>query len=276
VSTSELPATSDFYALERVLGDDDRAYLASVRAFMREEVAPIINDFWAREEFPHDVVWPRVAELGLGGIAIQGYGCAGRGIVVDGFVAMELAAVDCSVATGLGVHNHLAMGAIVHCGSEEQEERWLPRMAAFEAIGEDERKIALRAVQSADITLTGVVVPETLRRQKRELVRGHRRRAHPVAGRPSPAWRCGSPASPRPGRRGSSTRCWPRRSAPPACARPPGGRASCWRATASRSSTTGLASSPTRKRSTPTRARAKINSLIVGLAITGQSAFAGK
>jgi glutaryl-CoA dehydrogenase len=48
---------------------------------------------------------------------------------------MELAAVDCSVATGLGVHNHLAMGSIHHCGSEEQKEQWLPRMAAFDAIG---------------------------------------------------------------------------------------------------------------------------------------------
>ncbi|MEA2282520.1 MAG: glutaryl-CoA dehydrogenase, partial [Solirubrobacteraceae bacterium] len=60
MSTSELLATSDFYALESVLSDDDRAFLSDVRTFMRTEVAPIINDFWSREEFPHDVVWPRV------------------------------------------------------------------------------------------------------------------------------------------------------------------------------------------------------------------------
>jgi glutaryl-CoA dehydrogenase len=134
MSASELPATSDFYSLESVLGDDDRALLAEVRAFMHEDVAPIINDYWSREEFPHHV-FPRMAELGIGGIAYEGYGCAGRGALMDGFVAMEMAAVDCSVATGLGVHNHLAMGSIYHCGSEEQKEAWLPRMAEFNVIG---------------------------------------------------------------------------------------------------------------------------------------------
>ena len=130
----ELPATSDFYSLESTLPDRDRALLADVRGFMREEVAPIINDFWSREEFPHQV-FPRMAEIGMGGMALEGYGCASRGVLVDGFVAMEMAAVDCSVATGLGVHNHLAMGSIYHCGSEEQKQAWLPRMARLEAIG---------------------------------------------------------------------------------------------------------------------------------------------
>jgi glutaryl-CoA dehydrogenase len=134
MSNSELPATSDFYALESTLPDRDRALLAEVRGFMREEVAPIINDYWSREEFPHQV-FPRMAEIGMGGMALEGYGCANRGVIVDGFVAMEMAAVDCSVATGLGVHNHLAMGSIHHCGSEEQKEEWLPRMARLEAIG---------------------------------------------------------------------------------------------------------------------------------------------
>jgi glutaryl-CoA dehydrogenase len=236
-SSSELAATSDFYDLESVLCDRDRALVAEVRAFMREEVAPIINDYWSREEFPHQV-FGRMAEIGMGGMALSGYGCAGRGVLVDGFVAMEMAAVDCSVATGLGVHNHLAMGAIHHCGSEEQKQEWLPRMARLQDIGafgltepevgsgvarglqttarrdgdtwvlngskrwignatfadvvviwaRDEaddqvkgflvqkgtpgfhptkmtHKIALRAVQSADIVLTGVEVPESRRLQ---------------------------------------------------------------------------------------------------------------
>jgi glutaryl-CoA dehydrogenase len=238
MSTTELPATSDFYALESILPDRDRALLAQVRGFMREEVGPIINDYWSREEFPHQV-FPRMAEIGMGGMALDGYGCANRGVLVDGFVAMEMASVDCSVATGLGVHNHLAMGSIHHCGSEEQKQAWLPRMARLEAIGafgltepevgsgvarglqttarrdgdtwvlngakrwignatfadvtviwaRDEaddqvkgflvekdtpgfvptkmtQKIALRAVQSADIVLTDVKVPETARLQK--------------------------------------------------------------------------------------------------------------
>ena len=134
MTAEALPERTDFYALESILSDDDRALLAGVRAFMREDVAPIINDYWSREEFPHHV-FPRMAELGLGGLALEGFGCAGRGVVVDGFVAMEMAAVDCSVATGLGVHNHLAMGSIHQLGSEEQKENWLPRMASFNAIG---------------------------------------------------------------------------------------------------------------------------------------------
>jgi glutaryl-CoA dehydrogenase len=132
--TDRLSPTQDFYAIEDMLDERDRAFLAEVRSFMREEVAPIINDYWSREEFPHQV-FPRMAEIGMGGMALEGYGCAGRGALVDGFVAMELAAVDCSVATGLGVHNHLAMGSIHHCGSEAQKEQWLPAMARLEKIG---------------------------------------------------------------------------------------------------------------------------------------------
>jgi glutaryl-CoA dehydrogenase len=134
MTETDLPATSDFYSLESVLDAESRSLLSDVREFMRGEVAPIINDYWSREEFPHQV-FPRMAELGLGGVALEGYGCGGRGVLVDGFVAMEMAAVDCSVATGLGVHNHLAMGSIHQCGSEEQKEEWLPRMAGFQAIG---------------------------------------------------------------------------------------------------------------------------------------------
>jgi glutaryl-CoA dehydrogenase len=129
-----LDFTSDFYDIESVLEKRDREMLASVREFMREEVAPTINEYWSKEEFPHEL-WPRFAELGIGGVAHHGYGCPGRGTVVDGFLAMELASVDCSVATGLGVHSHLAMGSILMCGSEEQKEHWLPQMARFEKIG---------------------------------------------------------------------------------------------------------------------------------------------
>ncbi len=84
----DLSPTSDFFALESVLADEDRALIRRLRTFMHEEVAPIINDYWSREEFPHQV-WKRFAELGIGGVAIDGYGCPGRGVLLDGFVAME-------------------------------------------------------------------------------------------------------------------------------------------------------------------------------------------
>src|SRR3954451_20406736 len=110
-TTTALPFASDFYDLEALLPGEDRALLADVREFMAREVAPIINDYWSREEFPHQL-WPRLAQLGLGGLVLDGYGCPRRRPALDGFVAMELATVDSSVATGLGVPSHLAMGSI--------------------------------------------------------------------------------------------------------------------------------------------------------------------
>jgi glutaryl-CoA dehydrogenase len=127
MTIAESTSSGDFYGLEARLADRDRELLAVVRAFMPEEVAPIINDYWSREEFPHHL-WSRMGDIGLGGVALEGYGCAGRGVLVDGFVTVEMASVDCSVATGLGVHSHLAMGAIHHCGSQEQKEDWLSGM----------------------------------------------------------------------------------------------------------------------------------------------------
>ena len=68
-------------------------------------------------------------ELGIGGIGMQGYGCAGGSLALLGFVQMEIARVDPSFATFIGVHNGLAMGSIYLDGSEEQKQKWLPPMA---------------------------------------------------------------------------------------------------------------------------------------------------
>ena len=76
-----------------------------------------------------------MAELGIAGLAYHGYGCPGRSFVADGFVAMEMARIDPSMATFMGVHGGLAMGTIYLCGSEEQKEQWLPPMARMEKIG---------------------------------------------------------------------------------------------------------------------------------------------
>jgi glutaryl-CoA dehydrogenase len=101
---------------------------------MTREVEPVINDYWTRAEFPHELV-PGIAELGIAGLAYGGPGCPARGALVDGMVGMELARVDPSMATFMGVHGGLAMGSIRLCGSEEQQERWLPAMARMELIG---------------------------------------------------------------------------------------------------------------------------------------------
>ncbi|TMC85258.1 MAG: acyl-CoA dehydrogenase, partial [Chloroflexi bacterium] len=99
-----------------------------------DEVAPIINHYWIREEFPHQII-PGLAALNIAGLSYHGYGCPGKSTLLDGMVAREMARVDSSIATFMGVHSGLAMGSIYLCGSEEQKQQWLPSMRRFEKIG---------------------------------------------------------------------------------------------------------------------------------------------
>src|SRR3712207_7715858 len=126
--------TSDFYDLEALLDEQDRATLHRVRAFMDEQVEPIINEYWTRAQFPRQLI-PAIAELGIAGAQYSGYGCPGRSSLFDGMVSMELGRGDPSVATFMGVHGGLAMGTLHLCASDEQKERWLPAMARMELIG---------------------------------------------------------------------------------------------------------------------------------------------
>jgi glutaryl-CoA dehydrogenase len=125
---------SDFYSLELLLDPVGRQKLQQVREFMEKEIEPVINRYWTREEFPRELI-PAIGQLGIVGLAYDGYGCAGGGNLLDGMVAMELARVDSSIATFFGVHSGLAMGSIYLCGSEEQKQRWLPAMARLEKVG---------------------------------------------------------------------------------------------------------------------------------------------
>jgi glutaryl-CoA dehydrogenase len=134
-ATKALPqANGDFYAIGSTLSEEDQALLRRVRDFLEAEVAPVINAYWIREEFPHQIL-PRLAELHITGLAYHGYGCPGKSTVLEGMMMMELARVDSSIATFIGVHSGLAMGSIYLCGSEEQKQRWLPPMARLEKIG---------------------------------------------------------------------------------------------------------------------------------------------
>jgi glutaryl-CoA dehydrogenase len=125
---------ADFYLLEQNLEPEGRQLLHRVREFMEKSVQPVINHYWTREEFPHDLL-PGLRQLGIAGLAYAGYGCPGGGNLLDGMIAMELARVDPSIGTFFGVHSGLAMGSIYLCGSPEQKERWLPEMARMEKIG---------------------------------------------------------------------------------------------------------------------------------------------
>jgi glutaryl-CoA dehydrogenase len=129
-----MAADADFYALELLLDEPDRALLRRVRGYMETQVQPVINSYWTRAKFPHELL-PGMRGLGIAGLPYRGYGCPGRSPLVDGMVSMELARTDPSIATFFGVHGGLAMGSIYLCGSEEQKRRWLPAMARMERLG---------------------------------------------------------------------------------------------------------------------------------------------
>jgi glutaryl-CoA dehydrogenase len=124
----------DFYAYEELLSEPERETLERLREFLRTEVQPIVNEYWARAEFPFQLI-ERFAALGLNGWADPDSPEAEPSNLLRGIIALELAHADASVATFFGVHTGLAMGSNLACGDEEQQRRWLPAMSRFEQVG---------------------------------------------------------------------------------------------------------------------------------------------
>ena len=125
---------ADFYQIREELSAAEQKKLAEVRAFAETRVNPLVNKHWMADSFPFEIL-PDIARLGIAGTGYQGFGCPGGSTLFSGMIAMELARIDCSIATFYGVHGGLAMGSIYLCGSKEQKEQWLPRMAKLELIG---------------------------------------------------------------------------------------------------------------------------------------------
>jgi glutaryl-CoA dehydrogenase len=124
----------DYYRLDDLLSEDERLTRAAVRSFVEREALPLIEACHAREEFPRQLV-PRMAELGVFGANLKGYGCAGLSNVAYGLMMQELEAGDSGLRSMGSVQGSLAMYAIWRFGNEEQKRRWLPEMAAGRAIG---------------------------------------------------------------------------------------------------------------------------------------------
>jgi glutaryl-CoA dehydrogenase len=125
---------TDYLLVREQFSDAEWDRFLATRRFVDDEVLPAINDFWERAELP----WPlitRMAELGVVGEDIEGYGCPGMSPLAVGLVHMELHRGDGSLGTFLGVQSGLAMKSIAMLGSIEQKERWLPAMARLEKIG---------------------------------------------------------------------------------------------------------------------------------------------
>jgi glutaryl-CoA dehydrogenase len=125
---------TDYFQVREQFTDEQWEHFITTRRFVDEEVLPAINEYWEAAELP----WPlmrRLADLGLYGEDIAGYGCPGMSPLARGLVNMELHRGDGSLGTFLGVQSGLAMKSIDLLGSEEQKQRWLPAMARLDAIG---------------------------------------------------------------------------------------------------------------------------------------------
>jgi glutaryl-CoA dehydrogenase len=128
------PNPLDFLDVGGLLQDDERLVRDTVRAFVDERIKPNIAAWFEEGRFPRELI-PEIAQLGLFGMHLEGYGCAGASAVAYGVACMELEAGDSGVRSFISVQGSLAMYAIHAYGSEEQKQNWLPKMARGEAIG---------------------------------------------------------------------------------------------------------------------------------------------
>jgi len=120
--------------LDRLLSEEERAIRDAVRSFVSDQVLPGIGDWFERGEFPREVA-KGLAELGLLGMHLEGYGCAGANAVSYGLACLELEYGDSGFRSFVSVQGSLCMFPIRTYGSEEQRKRWLPAMARGEVIG---------------------------------------------------------------------------------------------------------------------------------------------
>ncbi|WP_067475117.1 acyl-CoA dehydrogenase family protein [Actinomadura hibisca] len=125
----------DVLRVDDQLTDEERLVRDTVRAFVAERVAPHVAEWFEEGAFPARELGPELGKLGLLGMHLEGYGCAGTSAVAYGVACRELEAADSGLRSFVSVQGSLAMAAIHKYGSEEQKNRWLPPMAAGEAIG---------------------------------------------------------------------------------------------------------------------------------------------
>ena len=122
------------FDLEALLSDEEKDWQQRARDFATRRIQPTIDEDFENKHFRRELV-AELGQLGVLGMHIKGYGCAGAGAVSYGLVCAELEAVDSGWRTFVSVQGSLAMSAISKFGSEEQKQQWLPRMAAGELIG---------------------------------------------------------------------------------------------------------------------------------------------
>ena len=134
--TLTVPAsTLDYFGIDSLIDDDTRQLQAAVREFVDRRVRPHIATWYDDGQLPARELAVELGELGVLGMHLQGYGCAGTSATAYGLACFELEAGDSGLRSLVSVQGSLAMYAIWRFGSEEQKQQWLPRMAAGTAIG---------------------------------------------------------------------------------------------------------------------------------------------
>jgi glutaryl-CoA dehydrogenase len=127
-------APTDLLRIDDELTDEERLVRDTVRDFAADKIMPYIADWFEAGTLPKELA-PELGKLGLLGMHLKGYGCAGMGPVAYGVTCREMEAADSGLRSLVSVQGSLAMFPIWKYGSEEQKQEWLPRMAAGEAIG---------------------------------------------------------------------------------------------------------------------------------------------
>jgi glutaryl-CoA dehydrogenase len=125
----------ELFAIDGLLSEEECSLRAAVRSFGKDRLAPHIADWFEAGSLPAREIASELGTLGVLGMQLTGYGCAGTNAVAYGLVCAELEAVDSGLRSLVSVQGSLAMFALHAYGSEEQKQEWLPRMAAGEAIG---------------------------------------------------------------------------------------------------------------------------------------------
>ncbi|WP_340687549.1 acyl-CoA dehydrogenase family protein [Amycolatopsis coloradensis] len=132
---SSSPDSRDFLDLDAELTAEDRAMRDAVRSYAQDQLLPNVAEWYETGALPAAELAKGFGQLGLLGMHLEGYGCAGTSAVAYGIACRELEAVDSGLRSFVSVQGSLAMYAIHKWGTEEQKQEWLPRMAAGEALG---------------------------------------------------------------------------------------------------------------------------------------------
>lgn len=126
--------TTDFLGIREQLSSEERMVGDTVRQFVQERVLPVIAEHFENGTFPQELI-PEMAQMGLFGMHLHGYGCAGLSNVAYGIASQELEHGDGGLRSFSSVQGSLVMFPIWKYGSEEQKQQWLPKMSAGEAFG---------------------------------------------------------------------------------------------------------------------------------------------